>query len=422
MASDGRLIQLTELLSTKVKAVHIYIRENNLPDPSFDASYPPVFDLPLDVDVARKAALEALDELRSHLLGPLGTISESVTSRTSLVSLHAITHFNMANVVPVGSTCTIPEIAEKCNIHPNDAETIIRHGLTYRLFKQQPDGSIAHSAATRAITTAPHFQGWVTHALGTMWKTTPFIVSAMEKWPGSQEINETAFNLAHGTVEPFFKAMSQDKTRVQNFSEAMKFWMSNPTMKPEFAIDGYAWDSHAQGTVVDVGGSHGIIALKLAERYPAMKIIVQDRPEVVASAPKTANNQVEFQSHDFFKEQPIKGADVYFYRYIFHSWSDKYCLAILRALVPALKDGSKVLIMDHIVPESGALSPYQERPFRAFDIGMKEAFNSKERSESDWRKMLGNVDERFRMADILRSEGSQLSIIVVECGGGGTTS
>ena len=64
----------------KVKDVDSYIHENNLPDPSFDASYSPVLQLPPKVDASRKAALEALDELRDHLLGPMGSIVEAVTS------------------------------------------------------------------------------------------------------------------------------------------------------------------------------------------------------------------------------------------------------------------------------------------------------------------------------------------------------
>jgi hypothetical protein len=78
-SSSGRLLQLTALLQAKVKDVDTYIHENNLPDPSFEADYPPVLDLPPNVDASRKAALEALDELRDHLLGPMGCIFEAVT-------------------------------------------------------------------------------------------------------------------------------------------------------------------------------------------------------------------------------------------------------------------------------------------------------------------------------------------------------
>lgn len=56
------------------------IKANDLVDPSYDASCPPVLDFPPDAEVARHGALEALealealDELRDHLLGPVGAL------------------------------------------------------------------------------------------------------------------------------------------------------------------------------------------------------------------------------------------------------------------------------------------------------------------------------------------------------------
>lgn len=36
-------------------------------------------------------------------------------------------------------------------------------------------------------------------------------------------------------------------------------------------------------------------------------------------------------------EQPVRHADVYFFRAIFHNWRHKYAVEILRNLMPALK-------------------------------------------------------------------------------------
>jgi hypothetical protein len=241
------------------------------------------------------------------------------------------------------------------------------------------------------------------------------VVDAMQKWPGSQEPTQTAYNIAYDTDLPFFVHLSRDDTKFKQFASAMTFFTSTPAMKPDFAVDGYDWAQHSSDTIVDVGGSHGVIAFKLAEKFPEMKIVVQDRPEVVASAPqKPEMGHVEFQAHDFFKEQPIKGADVYFYRWILHDWSDKYCLLILRCLIPALKKGAKVILMDSIVPEPGTLTPFQEKPIRAFDIMMKGLFNGKERAEGDWMKLVQEADERFDVVEVRKPAGSHLSIIVVE--------
>ena len=128
--------------------------------------------------------------------------------------------------------------------------------------------------------------------------------------------------------------------------------------------DGYAWDSIHSGVVVDVGGSHGDASFALARKYPGLSLIVQDLAEVVANTKEEEGLNVKFMAHDFFEEQPVKNADVYLYRCTFHNWPDKYCIKILKALVPALKRGACVLIMDLVLPLPGVLPNDLERKIR----------------------------------------------------------
>lgn len=89
---------------------------------------------------------------------------------------------------------------------------------------------------------------------------------------------------------------------------------------------------------------------------------------VVAAAEKDSPvelaGRVRFMEHDFLTEQPVHGADVYFFRWIFHNWSDKYSIKILRNLIPALKPGAKVVINDNVLPQPGILSRWQEERLR----------------------------------------------------------
>lgn len=158
------------------------------------------------------------------------------------------------------------------------------------------------------------------------------------------------------------------------------------------------------------------MAFALASKYPDMRIVVQDREEIVALAQVERPGNVEFQAHDFFTEQPLQGADVYFFRWILHDWSAKYCVKILQALRPALKHKARIVLMDAILPEPGVLSPYQERMIRNFDVVMKATYNAKERTEGDWRAIIADADEegRFNVVDVVRPVGSQLGLLVIE--------
>ena len=117
--------------------------------------------------------------------------------------------------------------------------------------------------------------------------------------------------------------------------------------------------------------------------------------------------------HDFFTEQPIKSADVYLLRWILHDWSDAYALKILRALVPALKPGARLCICEQVLPEPGALSPYQARSLRSMDLAMLELHNAKEREKDDWANLVRRADGRFHIVGIKQPSGSWLSMIEV---------
>ena len=86
-----------------------------------------------------------------------------------------------------------------------------------------------------------------------------------------------------------------------------------------------------------------------------------------SQAPQDVSDRVTFMAHDFMTEQPVKGADAYLFRWIFHNWSDKYCVKILRNLIPALKDGAHIIIQDNCLPEPNTLSYSDEAKIRSVD-------------------------------------------------------
>jgi chemotaxis methyl-accepting protein methylase len=106
-----------------------------------------------------------------------------------------------------------------------------------------------------------------------------------------------------------------------------------------------------------VGGSFGFICVALAKKYPQLNFVVQDVPKVVEGGlsriPPEFGDRIKFQAHDFYTEQPVKDADVYFFRWICHNQSDKYGVKMLQALVPALKPGARIVISDNCLKPVG---------------------------------------------------------------------
>ena len=173
------------------------------------------------------------------------------------------------------------------------------------------------------------------------------------------------YNIAHSTDATIFEEVAKDPRREQRYAAAMTLMSMGPGLEHSHILDGFDWDSVGEGVVVDVGGSHGSLSIAIAERFPLLRCIVQDKAEVIRKGQETLSvalsDRVSFMGHDFFTEQPVKNADVYILRWILHDWSDKYAARILQALVPALKPGARVLVIEQVMPDPGTISKNQEK-------------------------------------------------------------
>lgn len=120
--------------------------------------------------------------------------------------------------------------------------------------------------------------------------------------------------------------------------------------------------------------------------------------------------------------QPVSGAAIYLLRMILHDWPDATAAVILRHLVAAMKrkgegsptGGSRLLIMDTILPTPGTVPVAEERLARARDLTVMQAFNAKERHLEDWQAVLKQADPRLRLEKICRPPGSIMGLLVVD--------
>lgn len=167
-----------------------------------------------------------------------------------------------------------------------------------------------------------------------------------------------------------------------------------------------------------MGGSAGHCSIAISTLCPRLKFVVQDLPHVVAAnqgaLPTEYQGRIKFMAHDFFATQPVADADVYLFSQIFHDWSDKYVVKILRATIPSMKKGAKIVIRDMVLPPPGTLPAWVDKEMRMVDIFMMTNFNAKEREIADWRTVLKEADERLTITKQVKPEASVFSIIEVE--------
>ncbi|XP_027364674.1 isoliquiritigenin 2'-O-methyltransferase-like [Abrus precatorius] len=101
-------------------------------------------------------------------------------------------------------------------------------------------------------------------------------------------------------------------------------------------------------TLVDVGGGTGQNLQMIISKYPTIKGINFDLPQVVEKAP--AYTGIQHVGGDMFNYVPQGDAIVM--KSVLHNWSDEECVSILRNCHNALPQDGKVIVMEFITPEA----------------------------------------------------------------------
>nr|Q6VMV8.1 RecName: Full=Flavonoid 4'-O-methyltransferase 4; Short=MpOMT4; AltName: Full=7,8,4'-trihydroxy-flavone 4'-O-methyltransferase; AltName: Full=Apigenin 4'-O-methyltransferase; AltName: Full=Isorhamnetin 4'-O-methyltransferase; AltName: Full=Kaempferol 4'-O-methyltransferase; AltName: Full=Naringenin 4'-O-methyltransferase; AltName: Full=Scutellarein 4'-O-methyltransferase; AltName: Full=Taxifolin 4'-O-methyltransferase [Mentha x piperita]AAR09602.1 flavonoid 4'-O-methyltransferase [Mentha x pipe len=138
------------------------------------------------------------------------------------------------------------------------------------------------------------------------------------------------------------------------------------------------------GTVVDVGGRHGVALEKLVAAFPWVRGISFDLPEIVAKAPPRPG--IEFVGGSFFESVP-KG-DLVLLMWILHDWSDESCIEIMKKCKEAIPTSGKVMIVDAIVDEDGEGDDFAGARLSLDLIMMAVLARGKERTYREWEYLL----------------------------------
>ncbi|XP_011069636.2 caffeic acid 3-O-methyltransferase-like [Sesamum indicum] len=133
------------------------------------------------------------------------------------------------------------------------------------------------------------------------------------------------------------------------------------------------------GSIVDVGGGMGTALGIIVAKYPHIKGINFDLPQVVQNAP--SYNGVEHIGGDMFVEVP-KG-DAILLKYILHNWNDEKCIKLLKNCYESLPSKGKLIVMDYILSNSSKTDVHAKYA-SGMDIIMVMNLEGKERTKDEF--------------------------------------
>lgn len=208
------------------------------------------------------------------------------------------------------------------------------------------------------------------------------------KYQDITDSKDLPFQLALNTTLTPFEWLKRDPAQMKALGhvmvlDAVQSWVEDCPVK-KWIGSFEAKDESA--LLVDVGGGFGQHSVFFKKKFPHLpgRLIVQDVPSTLAHAPKVEG--IEFAVHDFFTEQPVRGAKFYYMRHILHDWTEEDCIRILEKIIPAMSAESLIVIDEVVLPETKL--PWQ---CAIMDIAMMASLGGIERSREDWEVLLGRA-------------------------------
>ena len=158
---------------------------------------------------------------------------------------------------------------------------------------------------------------------------------------------------------------------------------------------------------MDVGGATGNLLTTVLSRAPGARGILYDLPHVVRDAPaliqsRGLTSRITIEPGSFFERVPV-GGDAYMLSHIIHDWSEAQCLAILGHCRYAMNSGSRLLLIEMVLPPGN-----MPHPGKVLDMMMLVGPGGQERTAEEYGALLAKAG--FRLTRVVPTE-SAVSIV-----------
>ncbi|KAJ5535674.1 hypothetical protein N7513_008860 [Penicillium frequentans] len=391
MQSSLSLTELAKSILEDAQILDSFLSSHNLPRPSFAADG--VKDFPVgtehaDIHVIRHRLIDATKELRDLVVGPKDTIRWMIMNdHTLAASLHAISHFKVAQAVPKEGSISFAELARATGLPELDVARFVRRTAINHIFVEPtPRPRRAHSYFSPSICGSTD--------AGTKMSN------------GSGEPRNSPFTLAFGTS--FFERKVEQPETMHRFGLAMSSWSEGDGTRQ--MRDCYDWATLPAGAkVVDLGGALGHISLGIAERFEDLEFFVEDQGplmeqacRLISSYPDRIAKRVKFLPHDFFPASTGRG-------------QGGRCLHYAN-IFEVMREDSRLIIADAVMPPAGVLPKCQEEVLRSFDVSMLAQLNSQERTLEMWKGLIEKSGGgRWKITGIVSPpKGESITILEVK--------
>jgi hypothetical protein len=161
-----------------------------------------------------------------------------------------------------------------------------------------------------------------------------------------------------------------------------------------------AFDFAPFATIGDIGGGRGHLLKLILERTPSAQGVLFEQPHVIADTEPAP--RLSLVGGDFFADA-LPAADLYLLMEVLHDWDDADATRILAAVRRAARPGTRVLIVEILVPDTPGPHSGKTR-----DIIMLAVTGGRERTEAQHAALLASAG--FELARVVPT-ASEYSLV-----------
>ncbi|KAF1993359.1 S-adenosyl-L-methionine-dependent methyltransferase [Amniculicola lignicola CBS 123094] len=449
--------ELAADIQTQVNIIDTYLKEHNLPQPSFDVDSPT--ELPIDPNVqrARLKLIEAGGALENLATGSADHLRwRCMTEKFDDMVLHFLVRFNIFDAVPRNEAISLAELSQKVGVPEHRLHRIMSLAYTRYLFCEPKPGFVAHTSNSALAIGDPLASAWVLHNVEEVipWYACKF-VETTKKWGDSRDPRHTGPNLdaKPGQEKLFYDIMEEDEGewkgvygrgfRLKRLFDTDQFFATGGSVKGTSLLTAFDWGKLGKASVVDMSGVTGHLSMTIAQAFPDLKFIVQEKAqpwleekfqEVLPDDLK-GTDRVRIMGHDRYAEQPIKGADIYFISTLLHKEPEERGTTFIRRIAEAMDPKKSRLIVREIVMDAGdppsedatsndtathGVSQHQAglgptgsitRLNIGIDLQMLTLLNVFERTRAEWIAWFKEADPRFKLKSCVQPVGNFAAVM-----------
>ncbi|KAH6605740.1 hypothetical protein Trco_004893 [Trichoderma cornu-damae] len=324
------------------------------------------------------------------------------------------------HVLMTWESVSYDELAESANVPVSELKRKLRMVITSCIFSEREDDTVRHNAFSKAFAHDEDLMRGIPFFCDVVMPASAKMVDATIRWPDSEEDHETARNIALGHDMTFAQFLTQHD-RADGYTSLMRLLGSEcrrQTICLADIVEGFDWQHLEKGSlVVDFGSC--LYTWALAELFPHLRFQIkgpQDKLNIMKGFVGLKNPglmaRIDFCSCDSHNDQIARGAAVYLLPEILQHMPDDEVAGLLQDVEGAMVRGSKLIIVDPIIPDMGNGSLVIERERRCRDMIMRQLRNSGHRSLEELRQLATEAEGGLEFVEATCLPGSVVTTMV----------